>query len=81
MSLTMTTEELQDELQALATDLLIDLLEIEMLLRYPVDPTDDNSIYRAAVSRTGCFLEQHSAEVASIGKFLLERTQKSTVSN
>ena len=75
-----TINELKEELRDLTTDLLIDLFIIDLLTRYPIDPAADNRLLRAAAFRTGCFLEQHSADVATIGKLLLERAKESTVS-
>jgi len=74
-----TVAELKEDLSDAAVDLLIDLLEID-LLRCPASTLPDDCIFHAAVFRTRCFLEQHSADVASIGKLLLERAKESTVS-
>nr|WP_308505527.1 hypothetical protein [uncultured Agathobaculum sp.] len=75
-----TVAELKEDLSDAAVDLLIDLLEIDLLLRCPASTLPDDCIFHAAVFRTRCFLEQHSADVASIGKLLLERAKESTVS-
>ena len=72
--------ELREDLCDAAEDLLIDLLEIDLLLRCPASMLPDDRVFLAAVFRTRCFLEQHSADVASIGKLLLERAKESTAS-
>lgn len=70
-----TVAELKEDLSDAAADLLIDLL-----LRCPASMLPDDCIFHAAVFCTRCFLEQHSADVASIRKLLLERAKESTVS-
>lgn len=75
-----TVAELKEDLYDAAVDLLIDLLEIDLLLRCPASMLPDDRVFLAAVFRTRCFLEQHSADVALIGKLLLERAKESTVS-
>lgn len=75
-----TIAELKEDLSDAAADLLIDLLEIDLLLRYPASPAPDDRVFHAAVLRTTCFLEQHSSDVSSIGKLLLERAKESTAS-
>lgn len=75
-----TVAELKEDLSDAAVDLLIDLLEIDLLLRCPASMLPDDCIFHAAVFCTRCFLEQHSADVALIGKLLLERAKESTVS-
>lgn len=72
--------ELREGLCDAAEDLLIDLLEIDLLLHRSVSPTPDERVFHAAVFRTTCFLEQHSADVASIGKLLLKHAKESTAS-
>ena len=72
--------ELKEDLSDAAVDLLIGLLEIDLLLRCPASMLPDDRVFLAAVFRTRCFLEQHSADVSSIGKLLLERAKESTVS-
>ena len=74
-----TVTELKEDLSDATTDLLIDLLEIDLLLRCPASILPDDHVFHAAVFRTRCFLEQHSADVATVGKLLLERAKESTV--
>ena len=73
-----TVTELKEDLSDATTDLLIDLLEID-LLRCPASILPDEHVFHAAIFRTRCFLEQHSADVATVGKLLLERAKESTV--
>ena len=43
-----TIAELKEDLSDAAADLLIDLLEIDLLLRYPASPAPDDRVFHAA---------------------------------
>ncbi len=77
---TPSVETLREELHELTSDLLVDLLEIELLLCCPVRNAEQTAVQLAAIRRTECFLLQHTEELASVGGFLLEHAQKRTVS-
>ena len=75
-----TIAELEEELHQLTDDLLIDLFLCDLLVHYPADPAADNHTFLAAVSRTGCFLKQHSTDLSAAGRFLLERAKEHAAS-
>ena len=75
-----TIAELKEYLSDAAADLLIDLLEIDLLLRYPASPAPGDRVLRAAVPRTTRSLGPPCTDVSSIGKLLLERAKESTAS-